>query len=177
MAGTDYDDYDVHPEEILNVLRRMDDDWLPTPDVASPVDNGRKRVQEQLFELKGEGRVKHREIGNAHVWRLAPDEVSTPIDPELAGAAKWARNLRNVGTATRQTGFYFFAGGGALALLSLTASLQNITLSVVTKTELLVLAYGTLAGGGAAILTGAFLVLAGLGAPILAKQVLAWRNQ
>jgi hypothetical protein len=176
MTQQDYANYDVHPEELLNVFRGSDDDWLGTQEVADNVENGRKRVKEQLLELKGEGRVVHREMGIGHVWKLAADEVDTPIDPELAGVARRAGQIGNIGQAVRRTGLYFFAAGGGLALFALTASIQNISTPILSPSGWLVWAYGTLAGGGAAMVTGAVLILLSMAAPGAAKQVLARTN-
>lgn len=76
-------DNKVHDEEILNVLRRSDDEMLGNVEVADAVDIGPERVKQRLKRLEEMERVEGKKIGNSWVWTLNRDDRQKPVPPDL----------------------------------------------------------------------------------------------
>lgn len=161
---------DESDEDILNVLREADDRYLSTKEIADELTIGKRQTGGRLNELEAADRVERRQFGRTHAWRLGPNEPTNPVDPELGSIIKWSVWSKSYGKDVQRFGKGFLLLGGALVFVSLTATLQDVSLPPFTNTELLVLGYGFLAASGAVFVVAGCFRLVGMMAPRIAER-------
>jgi len=173
MVGNGPEDTD---EEILNVLREADEEYLPTTEIAEELSNGKRRTGGRLNELEGEGRVEHKELGQTYIWTLADEEHSNPVKPGLGDIVRRSNLLRHYGKGIATTGKDIFIIGGVFVLVSLTANLQGASLPLLSNTQILIGGYMALVGGGGALFIGEAIYLSGVLAPQVAEKYVLERE-
>lgn len=79
----------VTDEEILNILRRADDEFLTTTEIREELPIG-EQTSNRLKGLEEENRVVKRKTGQGYLWKLHPTEPKTEMNPRLGPVVRWS---------------------------------------------------------------------------------------
>lgn len=164
-------------EEILNVLRRSDEEYMSTKEIANDLSIGKRRTGGRLNELENKRRVERKEFGQTNAWKLAEGEPQQPVNRELGNIIYWSTWTKKYSQDVQQIGKLFLWFGAGFVVLSLTASVQNVSFPLLTNTQLLVLGYGFLLGSGAIYLTAGLFRLGSFAGPRVVERRLKQREK
>lgn len=161
----------VSNEEILNVLRRADDEYLTTTEVQEELPIG-DQTSNRLNDLQKEGRVTRRKTGQGYLWALTDSEPETEQNPQLGSIIQWSAKTqewsRQIWWASKMVG----GAGVLLIILALSAAIAEIAVPIITWEEALAWGY-LIAIVAAAFMGGAWLLrLAALVAPKAVERLL-----
>lgn len=161
----------VTDEEILNVLRRADDEYLTTTEVRSELPIG-EQTSNRLNDLEEESRVTKRKTGQGYLWTLHTNEPKIEMNPRLGPVVRWSSKTRRWSQHIWQASKNIGIGGVLLIILALSAGIAEIAVPFVTWQT--ALAWGYLGAIVAAAFMGfAWLLrLAALGAPKVVERLL-----
>jgi len=129
-------DPEVNNEEILNELRRSEEEYLTSGQIADglPVDS--PQINNRLKEMKGE-RVTKRNAGQAYLWTLHEEETSDVVDPRLGTIVSTSTTARRVAKSVQKGSKIVVVGGFILLLISVTVAVSDARLPFITWSYLL----------------------------------------
>lgn len=166
---------EVVDEEILNVLRRSDDERLSSSEIAAELPITQRRTVDRLKTLRDAKRpgVVQKKVGQGFMWRLAESEPDTQVQPELEWITGWSSRSRAAGKDISRIGNRFLKVGLGIVFVALTAVFYHgVTIPLAENVIVLAFGYAILAGGGCARAFGELLRLLGIGIP----RIAAWAN-
>lgn len=139
-------------EEILNVLRRAEDSFLSTREIAKPLSIGKEQTRNRLMELEEDGRVEVKAFGKSWGWKLSESEPEAEVYPQISHVSLWSHRLNDWADAFIRSGALFFVAGGISVLISLTAMIQSSPPPLFSADLYLAGGYIFLAAGAVSIL-------------------------
>ncbi|WP_255198720.1 hypothetical protein [Halorarius litoreus] len=157
-------------EEILNVLRRSDEDVLGTSEIAEFLEVDGAQTRNRLNDLHDEDRVGTRKIGNTRIWVLGPEEPATVVHPEIASIQRVCRELSEIGRMVAICGAGAFVVGGVLLIAYLAVAIGEVSLGIVSAGKLAEIGLGLLAAGGVVSFLGGAVMASAYGIEGLAKR-------
>lgn len=169
---------EVTDEELLNVIRQSEKEEIPTPDVADaddiPIDT--ERVRQRLKQLKEEGRVKSRMIGQTQIWWLSELETNAPVQhTEVAKLHRFKNMLTDVGRSTFYTAAGCMFASVMLFIIFLHGNAGQISPPILSSDDILLAAYLIAYVGTALAIVSGTLYGVGTGTPKVVEWWLYWQ--
>ena len=161
----------VTDEEILNVLREADDEYLSRTEIQDELPIG-DQTSNRLNALEEENRVVKREMGLGNLWKLHPSEPETPMNPRLGVVVPWSAKMRYWSQQAWEASRSVAVVGVLLIIVALSAAVTGHSFPFVTWQTALTWGYVT------AIVSAAFmgcawvLRLGALAAPRVVERLL-----
>jgi len=139
-------------ETILRVLRRADDPYLSTSEVAEELPIGQRATHNRLEDLAERGVIKKKSVGAGNIWRTQTDEVAesqtnAASGEPVSGSVNGHRQSPFITFQTKWStvitiGVIAFASSALLLLFTITMTVNGIPLLFVDLGLILLAAVG-----------------------------------